>query len=465
MQKENIKKTQPAGMRAFVIVWFGQLISLFGTALSRFALTIWAWELTGEATALALVGLFSFAPAVLLSPIAGALVDRWNRKFVMMISDLAAGMSTIVVFILFSTDSLEIWHLYVAGAFSSTFEAFQFPAYSAAISMMLPKEQYARANAMLSMAQSASQIFAPALAATLLALIGVGGVLLIDIVTFTVAVSALAFVFIPQPTETAEGKAGRGNLLTESIYGFKYIWARPSLLGLQMMFFMLNLFSTIVFILLAPMILSRTDNNELILGTVQSIGAIGGLLGGLAISIGGGPKRLAHGVLGGMIVVGLFGNVPLGLGRGIVVWSIASFITFFAIQVLNASNQAIWQAKVAPDVQGRVFATRRLIAQITAPVGMFIAGPLADRVFEPAMTSDGLLADMFGGLVGTEAGSGIALIIIFAGIISGFAAMSGYAFPFIRNAEDIIPDHTQDITANDQVFDDPETSDGEPALA
>ena len=459
----SVKKNKPAGMRAFIIVWLGQLVSLFGTSLSRFALTIWAWELTGEATALALVGLFSFAPGIFLSPIAGALVDRWNRKFVMMISDLAAGVSTIIVFILFSTDSLELWHLYVAGAFASAFESFQFPAYSASISTMLPKEQYARANGMLAMAHSAAQIFAPALAATLLAIVGVGGVLMIDIVTFTVAVSALAFVFIPQPTETSEGKAGQGNILRESAYGFKYIWARPSLLGLQMMFFILNLFGTISFVLIAPMILSRTSNNELILGSVQSVGAIGGLLGGLAISIWGGPKRLVHGVLGGMVVTGFLGIVPLGLGREIIVWSIASFIMYFAIQVLDASNQAIWQAKVAPDVQGRVFAVRRLIAQITVPLAMLVTGPLADRVFESAMTSDGAMADLFGGLVGTEAGSGMALIIVITGIISGVAAIGGYAFPFIRNAEDIIPDHTQDITSKDTVFDESDDNELAPA--
>ena len=211
------------------------------------------------------------------------------------------------------------------------------------------------------------------------------------------------------------------------------------------------------------MILSRTGNNELILGSVQSVGAIGGLLGGLAISIWGGPKRLVHGVLGGMIVTGLLGAVPHGLGREIVVWSVASFVMYFSIQVLNASNQAIWQAKVAPDVQGRVFAVRRLIAQITIPLGMLMAGPLADQIFEPAMTSDSTMADLFGGLVGTGAGSGMALIVIITGIISGVAAIGGYAVPFIRNAEDIIPDHTQDITSKDQVFD--ETTDEENELA
>src|SRR3990172_8175444 len=191
MQDNNHR---PTGMTAFTIVWFGQVISLLGSAMTQFALTIWAWQITGSATALALVGFFNFGPTVLLSPIAGALVDRWNRKLVMMLSDLAAGLSTVVILVLYATDNLQIWHLYIAGAFSGAFQAFQFPAYSASISLMMPKEQYARANGMISVADFGSGIFAPVLAALLLGAIGIGGVLAIDIVTFVAAIGALLFV-------------------------------------------------------------------------------------------------------------------------------------------------------------------------------------------------------------------------------------------------------------------------------
>ena len=160
-----IQKKRPTGTLAFTIIWIGQVISLLGTAMTGFALTIWAWQITGQATALALVGFFAFAPALLVTPFAGALVDRWNRKFVMMISDLAAIVSTIVVLLLFWTGNSQIWHLYVTGAFSGAFGAFQFPAYSAAVTTMVSKEQYGRASGMLSTAQFASNIFAPIMAA------------------------------------------------------------------------------------------------------------------------------------------------------------------------------------------------------------------------------------------------------------------------------------------------------------
>ena len=160
--------TRLTGMRGFLIFWLGQLVSLLGTNMSRFALTIWAWELTGQATALALVAVFSFAPTVIVSPIAGAMVDRLPRKLMMMLSDAAAGVTSLVILLLYSTGNLQIWHLYVAGAFTGAFESFQFPAFSAAISTMVPKEQYGRANGLLSLAESVANIGAPVLAGLLL---------------------------------------------------------------------------------------------------------------------------------------------------------------------------------------------------------------------------------------------------------------------------------------------------------
>jgi DHA3 family macrolide efflux protein-like MFS transporter len=433
---------QPTGMRAFTIVWVGQLVSLLGTAMAQFAYTIWAWEVTGEATALALMGFFAFGPAVLLSPVAGALVDRWNRKLVMMLSDLAAGLSSTAILLLFVSDSLQIWHLYMAGAFAGVFQAFQFPAYSAAVTMMLPKEQYSRASGMLSLAQSASQVFAPVLAAALLAIIDMSGVLSIDIITFVFAIGALLMVHIPQPETTEAGREGRGSIWKESAYGFRYIIARPSLLGLQLVFFALNLFTAFGFTVMAPMILARTGNDKVLLGSVQSAFGVGGVGGGLLLSAWGGPKRRVHGVLLGMASGSLLGTMLMGLGQGPVVWAVAAFFSMFFVPIINGSNQAIWQAKVAPDVQGRVFATRRLIAQITVPVAMLMAGPLADRVFEPAMMPEtGAWAATFGGLVGAGPGAGMALMFVITGVLGALVGLAGYAFQAVRDAEDILPDH------------------------
>jgi MFS transporter, DHA3 family, macrolide efflux protein len=427
------KRPNASGMAAFTIIWFGQLVSLLGTGMTTFALSIWAWEETGQATALALVIFFGFGPQVLLSPLAGAIVDRYDRKMVMIASDLAAGLATIGLFILFNLDQLEIWHLYLASAFAGAFGAFQFPAYSAAVTLMIPKEHYGRANGMIALAGSASGIFAPIIAGAMIGLIGIGGIMTFDIITFVFAIGMVLVVQIPQPKVSKEGQAARGSLWQESMFGFRYIFARPSLLGLQLVFFCINLIAMFSFSITVPMILARTGNNELILGSAQSIGAVGGVAGGLLLSVWGGPKRRVYGVLGGMVLVSLSGQLSLGVGQSLFWWAFGGFMVGFIIPILNGSNQAIWQAKVEPDLQGRVFAVRRLIAQIAAPLAILSSGPLADRVFEPAMSMGGSLAGTFGWLVGTGPGAGMGLMFVISGLAGAVVGFAGFLFPVVRN--------------------------------
>jgi MFS family permease len=435
-------------MPAFYIVALGQLISIFGTNMTQFALTIWSWQFVTEiqpradpATAMALVGFFNFAPEVLLSPIAGALVDRWNRKLVMMMVDLAAGLATVAVFVLYVSGQLQIWHLYIAGAFTGAFKSFQFPAYSAAISTMIPKAQYARADAVLGLTESIPFILAPVAAAFLLGIIDVSGVMLIDIVTFSAAVGALLFIHIPQPERSAASPGAPDSLLQDSLFGFRYIFQRPSLLGLQMIFFWGNLLFSLGFALIAPMILARTGNDEQVLGYIQSAMGVGAIAGGMVLAAWGGLKRRVHGVLGGWFLASLLGSVLLGVGRGLPVWLVAAVGGNFVTVFINASNQAIWQSKVPPDVQGRVFAARRMIAQVVGPLGILLAGPLADRVFEPAMREGGSLAGTFGGLVGTGPGAGIGLLMVITGGLAALVGLAGYWIPAIRDAESLLPDH------------------------
>lgn len=437
-----MKRQRPSGMTAFMIVVSGQIVSLMGSTMTTFALGFWAWEMTEQATTFSLTMLFGFAPTIFLGPIAGTLVDRWNRKLVMMLSDLAAGFATLTLFILLKTGNLEIWHLYIANAFMGMFNAFQFPAFSSIIALMVPKAQYGRANGMMWLTGPSANVFGPILAAALLGLIGLEGIMLIDLVSCLAAVGTLLFVFVPQPRQSAAGRAGQGSFFKEMLYGFRYIFERRSLLGIQLVFFSKNIFTyPALLVLLSPMILARSGNNELLLGSVMSAGAIGGLIGGIVLSAWGGPKRRIHGILLGMIALRLFGQGLLGFGRGLFVWAGANFILSFFIPIVNGANQAIWQAKVPPDIQGRVFSARRMIAQFPTSFAMLWIGPLADRVFEPAMMADGALAPILGPYWGTGPGAGMAVLISLGGLIGALIGAAGYLFSVIRNAEDILPDH------------------------
>lgn len=440
MEEKHSKR--PSGMLGFTLVWIGQIVSVLASAMSQFGLTIWMFQQTESATALGLMQVFFITPFLLISPIAGVLVDRHNRKMMMMVSDVVAGIATILILVFQSLGILEFWHLYFASVIYGLGMAFQWPAYSAAITTMIPKAQYARANGMMSLIEAGPGVVAPLLAGALLPVIGLTGLLLFDVVTFLFAVGVLMIVHIPQPPRTEEGRQGQGSILKEAAYGFKYIFARPSLLGLQLIFFVGNLFSGIGYTLLAPMVLSRTANDSLMLGSVQTAGAVGGLIGGILMSAWGGFKRRVHGVLTGWMISGV-GMAILGLAGGLPAWIAGMIIGSLVGSMINASNQAIWQAKVAPDVQGRVFSARRLIAWFTNPISPIIAGTLADFVLEPQMRTTSALSETFGGLVGTGPGAGMGLIIFFCGLLAVGVGAAGYFIPAIHNAETVLPDHDE----------------------
>ena len=435
--------SKPSGMKAFILVWIGQVFSMIGSQMTNFAMGIWAWEQTGKATSLAMVNFFAFAPLIIFTPIAGVLVDRWNRKLVMALSDIGAGCVTLTIFILLLTGNLQIWHLYITGAVGGIFAAFQWPAYSAAITLMVPKKHYARTSGMISMAGSGVGIIAPILAGFLIGIIGISGIVAIDLATLVIALVFLLMVFVPEPKKKTADRS-KGAFFSELAYGFRYIINRKPLLYLQLVFFLGNLFFTVAYTLLNPMILATTSGDSTILGSVQSAGAIGGLVGGMIMTAWGGPKKKIHGVLGGWIAMGALGLMLMGIGRSLPFWLAAHFLMMVVNPILNGANQAIWQLKTAPEVQGRVFSVRRLVAQITAPISMLIAGPLADDLFEPALSSsDHWLGRLLSPIFGDGAGAGMSVIILLSGILVAGVGIGAYQVKQVLNVERLIPDHDE----------------------
>lgn len=350
-----------------------------------------------------------------------------------------------VVLILFLVNSLEIWHLYVLAMISGIFQTFQWPAYSSAISVMIPKSQFTRSSAMISLAEWGSGIWAPILAAALLSILDLSGIIFIDLITLTIAILALLIVKIPNPTRSKEGEPSN-SLWQDSLFGFKYILNKPSLFGLQMIFFFGNFFAAFLGILNSPMILARTGNNATTLGSVQSISAIGGVIGSLLITIWGGFKvKKVRGVLLGWIFSGFF-FFFVGVGQGLLWWGTFLFLSSLVIPLVNSSNQAIWQSKVPPDLQGRVFSVRRLIAQIVNPLGLLIAGPLADNIFEPAFQNpSNSLTEFFSTWYLPGPGAGMGFLISIASIMIVFVGIYGFFSKKVRDVETIIPDFDEEI--------------------
>ena len=427
------------GFTAFTLVWLGQLETVLTTQMSGFALSIWIYEKTNSATALGLAQVFFITPFLIISPIAGAMVDRYDRKWMMALSDMSAGVATLALLGLQAAGMLEIWHLYAAALLQGLGNAFQWPAYSAAISLMVPKEQLGRANGMMSLVEAGPAVLAPLMAGALLPVIGLTGILGLDVITFVAAVLVLLVVIVPKPQASSVGAQASGSILKEAAFGFRYIFARPGLLGLQLLFFAGNLFLGISNTLAQPFILAKTGNDELTLGLVLSVGAIGSVGGAILMSAWGGFKRRVYGVLGGWMVVAL-GVLIVGLSSGVVGWIIGAMIMFSIGPIMNASNQAIWQSKVEPDVQGRVFSARRLIAWFSNPISPIIAGVLADQVLEPGMRQGGALAPLFSPLVGTGPGSGMALLFVVVACLTALIGVLAFMVPAVREVETRLPD-------------------------
>jgi MFS transporter, DHA3 family, macrolide efflux protein len=442
MQTQPQTKPRLSGMIGFSVVWIGQIVSVLASGMTSFAMTIYMYQQTHSATAMGFVQVAYITPFLIMSPIAGVMVDRYNRKLMMMVSDIAGGIATLSLFILFATGHLQYWHIYIAVAVSGIGTTFQWPAYSAAISTMVSKEQYGRANGMMSLIEAGPGVLSPFLAGALIPIIQIGGILLIDSITFWTAIFALALVFIPQPAQTVEGNESKGSFWKEASFGFKYIFARPSLLGLQIVFFFGNLFAGIGFTVLAPMLLARTSQNTIILGSVESAASIGMVIGGIAMSAWGGFKKRTHGVLFGWIATAVLGNIIFSLGHSLPVWIPTVLLAGIFVPLVNASNQAIWQAKVAPDLQGRVFSARRLIAWFSNPISPIIGGTLSDFVLEPMMKNQTSgFARFFAPAFGSGPGSGMSLLIFICGIGILIVGAAGYFVPAIRNAEAMLPDH------------------------
>lgn len=434
------------GMQVFTLVWFGESISIMGTAMTRFALMVWAYDQIGKATTTALLGFSSILPYILLSPFAGAVVDRFDRKKIMILSDLGAGLMTISIFILLITGNLKIWHLYLAEAMAGAFEAFQIPAYSGAITMLIPKDQYSRASGMRSFSSYGSQVLAPILGGFLVLQIGIKGVMLIDIATFLCAVGTLMVVFIPNPAMKKENKEDKTRIFEDIKFGSSYLRERKGLMTLMAVYVGMNFLSSLTYFGILPaMILSRTGSNRMILASVQSALGIGGVFGSLIVSAWKGSSKKVNTIIITGIGSFFLGDIFLAIGHIHQIWIAAAFLSSVFLPFMTSAYSSLWQSKVEPGIQGRVFSIRDMFQLACMPVGYVLGGILADYVFEPAMAVGGSLHDTFSWLLGSGKGTGMALMFLFTGITGSMLCLCGYFNKNLRNLEKDIPDHDIDL--------------------
>ncbi|HLU44092.1 MAG TPA: MFS transporter [Natronosporangium sp.] len=424
-------------VRAFRVIWFGQLLAAIGSSLTGFVLGVWVYQSTGSATQFAIIFMASSLPGVFISPFAGAIADRFDRRWLMVVGNAAGGTVVGVLALLLWTDLLQIWHIYLTTTAVATFGVMHATAFYAVTPQLVPKDQLGRANGLLQITQAA-RIAAPLIAGMLLATIGLQGVILLDLAATGFAIVVLLMVPVAKRLTVAPGAGERSSFFRDLGYGWWYLRRRGSgLLWLVTVFAGFNFCYAMAGVLVQPLILSFSD--EVTLGVLMFCGGSGFFVGSLVMSIWKGPRQRVRAILLILpvagVVLALHGLRPSPWLIGVV-----APLFLFTLPVLMAVSMALIQTKVESAAMGRVIAAVRMIGQSAMPVAYLLAGPLADRVAEPAMAPGGALADSVGRLIGTGNGRGIALLFCAVGLLLVLIAVIGASSARLRRLEVELPD-------------------------
>jgi len=364
----------------FFTFWFTQALSLFGSGLASFALVWWITQSTGSATILATAALAALLPGILFGPLAGTLVDRLNRKWVIIISDAVSALLALLLVVLFWTNSIQLWHIYVINVLRAIAGAFQFPAVQSSTSLMVPKEQLTRIAGLNQALQGVTMLTAPPLGALLLSLLPIHSILGIDLLSAVIAICLLFVIPIPQPVIPQAGTRAAGTVWQDMRAGFSFLRRWPALLSVMCVAALLNLVLTPAFTLLPILVTQHFKGSALQLGWMNAAYGFGIIGGGILLGIWGGFKRRILTSLLGLTGLGV-GSLLIGISPsdayGIALMGIA--LVGMMNTLANGPFFAILQSIIPPEMQGRVFTVLMSVSTAMVPVGLALAGPLADR--------------------------------------------------------------------------------------
>jgi len=402
-------------LKNFYIFSLGQFVSQFGSKLSSYGFILWAYKESNSVLTTSLLGACYLVPEIFFSFIAGGISDSWNKKSIIILSDTMAGFLSLLVLMLFSFDILEVKHLYIINFLLGIGDAFQNPASEVVISIIVSKENYIKTSGIRSFFNSFITIFVPICSVAIYSFSGLKYILIVDLLTFLFALLTLIFlVYIPEIKSLKEENI---NIFKQCIAGVKYIFYRKDILALIYFMGFINFIAGMYNTALAPMILSRTGNNDIQLGVVTSSIGISGLLGSLIVQKFPQPKKRVPLMANIMIFSFLICNILLGVGRNYIWWTIAVLAGHFFVPLLLANMEYFMRTKVPLEVQGKVFSARNTIQYATLPIGNLLCGILADNFFEPYMLGRGYGQEFFHYFTGEGSGSGLALMYIFLGLI------------------------------------------------
>lgn len=412
---EHIKKNELFELGDFLILWSTQSISQLGSSITAFALTLWLYEKTGSSLSTAALTICSYAPYVLMSIFAGALTDRFDKKKTMLGCDVFAVTCTLVVFVLFRTNRLMVWHLYVLNAISGLMNTVQQPASEVAMTLIIPETYYQQTSGLRSLSRSLISTLNPLIATALYSFVGFSGVIAVDVGSFIVAFVALLF-FIRIPENRNDTRESVLNLAKE---GLVFLKENPLIMTLILFMSGVNLTASAFDATLPGYVLPNPKGGASVLGIVTSCSGVAMVIGSLIVPILPKPKDRVKVIYLTMLFSLGTENFLLAFSREPVLWCIGQMIGWILVPIMNANLDVILRTTIPVELQGRVYACRNTLQFFTIPIGLFLGGFMVDHVCEPFMSVYGDLS-ILKTLFGTGKGSGAALMMFVLGVSGSF---------------------------------------------
>jgi len=421
------------GTKAFILIWFSQFVSTFGAGITAFALGVWVYQRTGSSTQLALMYVVGILPRIVMLALSGGLADRWNRRDTMLLGNAGAALSTMIIVLLLFAGRYELWAIYLALAGVSMSMALHWPAYLASITQLVPERHLGRANGLVQLGESVFWSISPLLGGWLIAYFQIQYIILIEFCAIVFAIIILLICYIPRHQVFGAGDGAKeASPLQRATFGWRYIVSHPHLFSLMLFHGSILLMMGIGHLVLTPMVLSFAS--PVVLGTILGIGGFGMLLGGIVMTVWGGPKRHISGVFGFFLISGI-GAIIVGLRPSTIVVAIGLTIVLFCLPIAQGCILTIWQRRVPSHLQGRVFSIRYMTIQFFVLFAYLVAGPLGDHVFEPLLRVGGPLASSIGQIFGAGSGRGMGFLMSLTGIVMVMTVVAGYFYPRLRLIE------------------------------
>ncbi|MCI8746341.1 MAG: MFS transporter [Lachnospiraceae bacterium] len=400
-------------LKPYLLLWSTQSFSALGSSMTSYALVLWLYLQTGSALKTALLSVCSYAPYVIMSIFAGALSDKWNKKYTMLACDLMAAVTTVIIFILIRTDSLCEWHLYFLNALNGLMNTVQQPASEVAATLLIPKEYYQKTSGLRSFSQSLNTILVPVLATVLFSFEGVWIVIVFDLVTFIVAFLSLSlFIHIPENRHTNYMDE---TLLASAGKGIAWLKQNPLVFTLIMFLACINFVASAYDAVLPAMLLPKYNGDSMVLGMVNTCAGIATLMGSILVTVLPAPGNRIKAICIALMISMSTENFLLAFGKTPAIWCIGAVSGWLPVPFMNANMDVVFRSTIPPEMQGRVYSCRNTFQFFTIPAGFLAGGFLADKVFVPLMerqTADSLLLLFFG----TGKGAGAAMFFSVLGV-------------------------------------------------